>query len=130
MLSKTFFRDNVKFVLLDENNDCSSDAKMFSNDNCFVEVRIKKAILQDLLDYAYSILNGSSTTIPDIYMTEREIEVLKYLCEGLNNQQISELLHISIHTTKAHIHSIFTKLCVQGRTQAAVKAIQNHLIVL
>ena len=130
MLSKAFFRDNVKFVLLDDNDESSSDAKFFSNENCYIEVRLKKAILQDLLDYASSILNDSSTPINDIYMTEREIEVLKYLCEGLNNQQISELLHISIHTTKAHIHSIFTKLCVQGRTQAAVKAIKTHLIGL
>ena len=130
MLSKAFFRDNVKFVLLDENDESSSDDNFISNENCYIEVRLKKAILQDLLDYASSILNDSSTPINDIYMTEREIEVLKYLCEGLNNQQISELLHISIHTTKAHIHSIFTKLCVQGRTQAAVKAIKTHIIGL
>lgn len=87
-------------------------------------------MLQDLLDYAYFILDNPDDFDADICMTEREIEVLTHLCGGLNNQQISEIMNISVHTTKAHVHSIFTKLCVHDRTQAAVKAIKYHLITL
>ena len=65
-----------------------------------------------------------------IVMTNREIQVLKYLAEGLNNQQISELMNVSVHTIKAHIHNIFEKLAVQGRTEAVVKAIKGNLINL
>lgn len=43
MLSKAFFRDNVKFVLLDENDESSSDDNFISNENCYIEVRIKKS---------------------------------------------------------------------------------------
>ena len=63
-------------------------------------------------------------------MTNREIQVLKYLAEGLNNQEISKLMNLSVHTIKAHIHNIFEKLSVQGRTEAVVKAIKDNLINL
>ena len=56
--------------------------------------------------------------------TEREREVLFLLLKGLNNKQISKKLFISIHTTKAHVASIYKKLGVSNRVQAAIKSIQ------
>lgn len=56
--------------------------------------------------------------------TERELEVLNLLLLGLNNQEISEKLFISNHTTKAHVASIYKKLGVSNRVQAAVKSIK------
>lgn len=53
--------------------------------------------------------------------TRREIEVLYLLLKGLSNVQISKELCISNHTTKAHVASIFRKLGVSNRVQAAVK---------
>lgn len=55
--------------------------------------------------------------------TEREREVLYWLLLGLNNQQISRKLFISNHTTKAHVASIYKKLGVLNRVQAAVKSL-------
>lgn len=55
--------------------------------------------------------------------TEREREVLYWLLLGLNNQQISKKLFISNHTTKAHVASIYKKLGVLNRVQAAVKSL-------
>lgn len=126
MLSDFFVSDNVKFVLIDD-----SDIDSFQNDylvrkNYFVEVKIKKSYFEKVLKNINDILTSNDCS--DIAMTEREVEVLSYLVDGLNNQQISKLLNISVHTTKAHIHNIFSKLCVQCRTQAVAKAIKNHLI--
>lgn len=56
--------------------------------------------------------------------TEREREVLFLLLKGLNNKQISKKLFISNHTTKAHVASIYKKLGVSNRVQAAIKSIQ------
>ena len=56
--------------------------------------------------------------------TEREREVLFLLLKGLNNKQISRKLFISNHTTKAHVASIYKKLGVSNRVQAAIKSIQ------
>ena len=53
--------------------------------------------------------------------TRREIDVLYLLLKGMSNVQISENLCISNHTTKAHVASIFRKLNVSNRVQAAVK---------
>ena len=56
--------------------------------------------------------------------TEREREVLYWLLKGLNNKQISEKLFISNHTTKVHVASIYKKLGVSNRVQAAIKSIK------
>ena len=55
--------------------------------------------------------------------TEREIDVLHLLLLGLNNKEISEKLFISNHTTKVHVASIYKKLGVSNRVQAAVKSL-------
>lgn len=54
--------------------------------------------------------------------TKREQEVLKLLCEGKNNIEIAEILHISKHTAKAHVTSIIRKLECRNRTNAAYVA--------
>ena len=56
--------------------------------------------------------------------TEREREVLYWLLKGLNNKQISEKLFITNHTTKVHVASIYKKLGVSNRVQAAIKSIK------
>lgn len=55
-------------------------------------------------------------------LTDREKEVLKYICEGLNNGDISKILDVSINTVKVHVSSIIQKLGVEDRTQVVVKA--------
>lgn len=56
-------------------------------------------------------------------LTDREKSVLFLLAQGLKNEEISENLHISVHTTKAHLEMIYEKLGVKNRVQAAIKAI-------
>lgn len=61
-------------------------------------------------------------------LTRRELEVLKLLSVGLYNKEIGKKLDISERTVKNHISSIFKKIDVADRTQAAVFAIRNNLI--
>lgn len=61
-------------------------------------------------------------------LTEREMEVLRLIVEGLSNPQIAERLFITRATAKAHVHSILQKLCVDDRTQAAVTAMREGLV--
>lgn len=61
-------------------------------------------------------------------LTEREMEVLGLIVEGLSNAQIAERLFITRATAKAHVHSILQKLCVDDRTQAAVTAMKEGLV--
>ena len=61
-------------------------------------------------------------------LTERELDVLEAMVEGLTNPQIAEKLVVSKATAKAHVHSILQKLCATSRTQATVMAINEGLV--
>ncbi len=61
-------------------------------------------------------------------LTDRELEVLSLIVEGLTNPQIADKLFITRATAKAHVHSILQKLCVDDRTQAAVLAMREGLV--
>lgn len=63
-------------------------------------------------------------------LTRRELEVLKLLAEGLYNKEIAYKLSISEKTVKNHVSSIFKKIGVFDRTQAAVYAIRNNIVEL
>ena len=57
-----------------------------------------------------------------IMLTDREKEVLKYLCMGLNNK------YISSHTSKAHVTSILKKLNLKNRIVTAYFAGKHNLV--
>lgn len=61
-------------------------------------------------------------------LTKREVEVLKLIAEGYSNKEIGEKLSICERTVKNHISSIFKKIDVADRTQAAIFSIRNNLI--
>ncbi|BAY36393.1 two component transcriptional regulator, LuxR family protein [Nostoc sp. NIES-2111] len=63
-------------------------------------------------------------------LTPREIEVLKMLGSGLGNKAIAKSLHISDHTVKFHVSSIFQKLAVSTRTEAVTVGVRLGLILL
>ncbi|WP_339233213.1 response regulator transcription factor [Oceanobacillus sp. FSL W7-1281] len=60
-------------------------------------------------------------------LTERELEVLLCIGDGMTNQEISEKLYIGIKTVKTHVSNILSKLEVNDRTQAAVYVHRNQL---
>lgn len=69
---------------------------------------------------------GNREEIKDTDINEilsiREMEVLKYLKEGLNNTEIANSLFVSVNTVKTHLLNIYTKLDVHSRTEALAKA--------
>ena len=58
-------------------------------------------------------------------LTDREKDVIEYICEGLTNSEISGILDVSINTVKVHVSSIIQKLGVEDRTQVVVKAFKH-----
>jgi LuxR family maltose regulon positive regulatory protein len=61
-------------------------------------------------------------------LSEREVEVLRYMAEGLSNPEIAKRLYLSPNTLKAHAQNIFMKLDVHNRLQAVSKAKDLGLI--
>ena len=73
--------------------------------------------------------NSNKNVSKNVYgLTDRELEVLALIVEGLNNQEISEKLFITLSTAKAHVHSILQKLYVSNRTQATIQAVKEGLV--
>lgn len=60
-------------------------------------------------------------------LTKREYEVLTLIAEGLNNKDIADKLFISEKTVKNHVSSIFKKIGVNDRIQAAIFAYKNNI---
>jgi DNA-binding NarL/FixJ family response regulator len=61
-------------------------------------------------------------------LTEREVEVLRRIAEGLSNREIGEQLGISESTVKTHVNHLLEKLGVTDRTKALVLALKRGLV--
>jgi len=66
-------------------------------------------------------------SLPAGTLTEREIEVLRLIVNGLSNEMIAQTLSVSLPTVKTHVRHIFEKLGVSDRTQAAVWAVRHGI---
>jgi NarL family two-component system response regulator LiaR len=102
----------------------------------------KSTLTEDLIETIRTTYQGKMVFSPDIveqivskpqptmdfHLTDRELEVLVLLAEGLTNQQSAQRLSISVSTLKFHMSNIFDKLGVQTRSEALVLAAKNNLI--
>ena len=61
-------------------------------------------------------------------LSARELEVLSFVVEGMNNNDISAKLFISIQTVRNHIRHIYEKLHVHTKSQAVAKAIKERIV--
>jgi len=96
-----------------------------------------------LVEYLYKIYRGEEVPTPDISketiretegvkrnfgLSAREMEILAQVVKGASNRDIGISLFISEKTVKNHLSSIFRKMLVEDRTQAALKAIKLKMI--
>lgn len=61
-------------------------------------------------------------------VTEREIEIIKYIAEGLSNKQIADKLNLSTHTVNTHRKNIMNKLDVNNTAGIVMFAVKNQLL--
>ena len=88
-------------------------------------VVIARESLPDLLQDARPVAEALAEPL-----SERELEVLDVIAEGLSNKLIAHRLGISEHTVKTHVASIFAKLGAASRTEAVSIAIRRGLVML
>ncbi|MBQ3311178.1 response regulator transcription factor [bacterium] len=100
----------------------------------WLDPQIAKIVLSNIQRNNKPIINNSQTGInykdgKNLYgLTEREMEILSLMVEGLSNPQIAEKCVITKSTAKAHVHSILQKLCVSKRTKAVRIAMEEGLV--
>jgi NarL family two-component system response regulator LiaR len=111
---------------------------------------LKDSSPQELIQAIRNVYNGRSSLHPDIALkvirelnkppstlplteeplTEREVEVLKLVAQGLSNQTIADKLIVSERTIRTHISNILSKLHLANRTQVALYALRQGLASL
>jgi len=84
--------------------------------------RVASRVIQELHGSRAQELN------PFTELTNRELEVLKLIANGLSNSEIAEKLVISEYTVKGHVSNVFSKLHLADRTKAAVYAWQKGVV--
>ena len=84
-------------------------------------------IAQKMLTTFEGIRNENTVTP---HLTERELEVIKALAQGMSNKQIAQSLHISEKTVRNHASNIYKKLHIYDRTQAVIYAVRRGLVDL
>ena len=72
--------------------------------------------------------DGTARLLSPSPLSQRELDVLRLVVEGLSNQEIADKLILSVETVKTHMRHIMEKLAVSDRTQAAVKAMREGLV--
>jgi LuxR family transcriptional regulator, maltose regulon positive regulatory protein len=94
--------------------------------------RLLTAFPSDDTEQASSRASSSQTRAPkselDETLSQRELEVLRLIAQGLSNREISERLYLALNTVKGHNQKIYSKLQVQSRTEAVARARELDLL--
>ncbi len=104
---------------------------------------LKNVSGKELADAVRSVYQGEPALAPEVTrdfvigiqqprtgddLTEREMEVLKLLVEGMSNPEIADRLVISRSTARAHVSNILAKLQVSNRSEAVALALRKRLV--
>lgn len=85
-----------------------------------IEEEVSKKIQEDAI-------NGDRRNLHED-LTNRELEVLHLIADGLSNQEIADKLYITLKTVKTHVSNILSKLEVSDRTQATIYAFKHNIV--
>jgi DNA-binding NarL/FixJ family response regulator len=81
-----------------------------------------------LLDEFKQMSRTDRSTVPTPRLTDRELEVLRLVAQGLNNREIAKQLFISENTVKNHVRNILEKLQLHSRMEAVMYAVREKLL--
>jgi two-component system, NarL family, response regulator YdfI len=98
-----------------------------------IEAAINGLVVFHANDAEHLILPRGQNEIRDAPMEEltaREVEVLRWMAEGLGNKEIAAKLNISENTAKFHVASIMGKLGATSRTEAVTLGIRRGLVLI
>jgi len=120
-IEKEALKNGTRGFLYD--NDSADD---LVNGICAIdsgELWISRRIMSECLQESYI---GKELSEPaDNPLSDREVEILRFLITGASNDSIADRLCISPHTVKTHLHNIFHKIDVASRLQAGLWAKEN-----
>jgi DNA-binding NarL/FixJ family response regulator len=95
-----------------------------NNGGMHIEPELTGAIVSEYRRLSNAVPGGSSITA----LSEKEVEIIRYVAAGMSNKEIADRLAYSEKTVKNYLSIIFQKSGVRGRTQAAIFALRQGLI--
>jgi DNA-binding NarL/FixJ family response regulator len=133
---------NTKVLII---SDCNCELPVLISMKAGISGFIRKNVLMDELALAIrSIANGAEYYTPEIKQilangyfaeqlpqnsfSERELEILRYICKGRSNEQIADILFISEKTVGTHRKNIMRKAGVKKAIDLLVWALDNNLV--
>jgi two-component system response regulator DegU len=126
---RIYLSNNLNAWLLSERSErtMSLAIEAAEANQLFIDFVLNQEI-KTALSQNQSVFNSKEANYANLeLLTEREAEVLKYLCDGCNYKTVAKQLFISESTVKTHINNVFTKLQVNDRTQAVLYALKHDL---
>lgn len=93
-------------------------------DQAFIDPNVTRKLFDHLKNTIDPEIPASDRPI----LTQRELEILTHLAEGMPNKEIADALFISLDTVKSHLKKIYQKLGAQNRSHAAKLAIQKRIL--
>ncbi|HLH62090.1 MAG TPA: response regulator transcription factor [Ktedonobacteraceae bacterium] len=113
----------LSYVLKDVGPDALADTvRKAARGESVLHPRVASRVVEEL--------RGTRHDTPSLFtdLSDRELDVLRLIADGLSNAEIAEKLVISEKTVKGHVSNILGKLHMMDRTQAAVYAWQQGLV--
>lgn len=125
-LLKTVQLGAAGYVLKDADSDVLIEAiRNVYRGQTYIQPNMTTELIREfttLRDESYQIKDKDRDLL-----TQRELEVLELIAEGMLNKEIAATLYISEKTVKNHVSNIFKKLNVSDRTQAAIYAFKHNI---
>jgi predicted ATPase/DNA-binding NarL/FixJ family response regulator len=113
-------------VILTEAETCGAELDTLVP-TLLAELSVSVALTEELSSPVYQPGRAPDQSLLDP-LSDRELEVLRLISEGLTNRQIAERLFVVLGTVKAHSSNIYSKLGVSNRTQAVTRARELNLL--
>lgn len=85
-------------------------------------------LTRKLFDHLKNTMNPKISASDHPKLTQRELEILTLVAEGLPNREIADALFISLDTVKSHLKKVYQKLGAQNRSHAAKLAIRKGIL--
>jgi len=108
-----------------DTKDLVAGIRVVANGGTLITQEVAKALFTEHVQKAAAIQKNKDDMI---LLSKRELEVLRCIADGLDNQSIADRLFLSIGTVKNYISNLYTKLNVANRLEAVRKAKQEDLI--
>lgn len=114
-----YFLNEINYTVI------SNSLQNITNDTPYLQPNLASVLLKEYINYEEECEIRSNPLL-----SKRELEVLKLIATGFNNEKVAETLFLSESTVKNHVSSILRKLDVSDRTSAVIKALKNKWITL